>query len=351
MHEYDQTPPFETDGAMDPIDELLGRPIRATAIAEPPADTERHKDDHPAPHMPPPVLEARDPREYVRPDALPHAERAKLRGVCTDPAMRTLTKYVLVLDDYEHTAGLLSEFLAEHAMSTVGVNIQPLDGSDRTRWQRAFDAVWAYGPITPVLRRLRRLRRGATSKVIEHWLHRSRNPVRPATAARHYAVKTDAFEDVNDPAFIQALKSRGVELLVCIGCHQVFSQHLRDALPHGAINVHQGLLPHYRGLAPVLHTLADRQRLTGVTVHYATEHLNDGPILAERTRAVRPKDSVADVLRRQQPLAAEALLQAVHKIERGTMTLAPNPDPGRAAAYAPQRRDVRRLREAGRRPG
>ncbi|MFG0306597.1 MAG: formyltransferase family protein [Phycisphaerales bacterium JB040] len=355
MNEFN-TPPFDIDQPGDPLaefmppdDEIRGaRPATGAAVAEPPVRAVPGRKAPPATRLPAPALRPRDPGEYVLPEHLSVYEQSKMGRARTHAAMRTLTKYVLVLDDYEHTAGLLSEFLAEHAMSTVGVNIQPCDVSGRTAWQKAFDAAWTYGPVAPARRCLRRARRAAASRVTEQWLRRTRNPVRPATAARHYGVKTDAFPDVNAAEFIATLRRRGVELLVCIGCNQIFSRALRDALPYGAINLHHGLLPHYRGFAPTLHALADEQQITGVTVHYATDGLHDGPILTERTRAVRPKDSLADVRRRQQPLAAEALIQAVRKIEQGTLTLAPNPDPGYPPATTPHRRDVKRLRRAGR---
>lgn len=299
----------------------------------------------------PPALNPRDPRDFVPLAKLPLHERDKLAGVRTDVADRSLTKYVLVLDDYDHTTSVLSEFLGEHAMSTAGVNMQPLDPTKRSPVQRAFDATWTYGPITPTLRTARRAAQAARSKVTECWLRQTRNPIRPETATKHFGVKADRFENVNDPEFIKMLAARGVELLVCLGCNQVFSDRLRTALPFGAINVHHGLLPHYRGLDPTFHTLADRQKVSGVSVHYATQRLNDGPILAERFRSIRPEDSVAAVTRRQQPLAADALLQAVRKIEFGSLTIAPNPDPVRPIQTAPQRRDVRRLKKAGRKLG
>lgn len=303
-----------------------------------------------APTEPPP-LELRDVREFVDPSRLAVDELDKLEGVRVHPPRRAVNKYILVLDEFENTPGLLDTFLREHAMSVAGVNVQPNNRDKKNPLVRACVASWVYGPVNAARHGSRRLFQRARSKVMESWLRQTRHPIRPATTCTRYGVKVDGFADVNSPEFRKMLAERGVELLVCIGSHQVFGDHLRGAVPFGVINVHGSLLPHYRGQAPTLHTLADNQRTCGVSVHYATRHLNDGPVLAERAYTVHTHDTLADVNRRSREVAGDALLQAVRKIEHGTLTMASNPETTAMRCGQPRRRDVRLVRKSGRKVG
>lgn len=65
----------------------------------------------------PPPLSLRDVREFVDPSGLPVDELDKLEGIRCHPPQRAVSKYVLVLDEFENTPELLDTLLREHAMS------------------------------------------------------------------------------------------------------------------------------------------------------------------------------------------------------------------------------------------
>ena len=58
---------------------------------------------------------------------------------------------------------------------------------------------------------------------------------------------------------------------------------------HGRmLNIHPSLLPAYPGLNTHARVLAERQKKSGCTVHFVTEKLDAGPIIAQRDRARAP---------------------------------------------------------------
>ena len=69
------------------------------------------------------------------------------------------------------------------------------------------------------------------------------------------------------------------------------------------INIHPSLLPKYPGLKTHEKVLANGERQHGCTVHYVTEEVDGGPILAQSTLTVNVGESV------------ESLKKRVHQLE------------------------------------
>ncbi|KAB7515725.1 formyltetrahydrofolate deformylase [Halosegnis rubeus] len=77
------------------------------------------------------------------------------------------------------------------------------------------------------------------------------------------------------------------------------------------INIHPSLLPSFPGARAYQQARQEGVRVGGVTAHYVTTDLDQGPIIAQRAFDV-PADATVDELeRRGQPLEASALLEAV----------------------------------------
>jgi len=92
------------------------------------------------------------------------------------------------------------------------------------------------------------------------------------------------------------------------------------------INVHPSLLPAFPGAEAYRQAKDAGVRIAGVTAHYVTTDLDQGPVIAQRAFDVPAGASVEDIKRRGQPLEADVLLDAVRlhladaiAIHRGTV--------------------------------
>ncbi|WP_436900294.1 formyltetrahydrofolate deformylase [Halovenus halobia] len=77
------------------------------------------------------------------------------------------------------------------------------------------------------------------------------------------------------------------------------------------INVHPSLLPSFPGAEAYLQALEEGVRIAGVTAHYVTTDLDQGPIITQRAFNVPPNAEREDLERLGQPLEADALLEAI----------------------------------------
>jgi methionyl-tRNA formyltransferase len=86
--------------------------------------------------------------------------------------------------------------------------------------------------------------------------------------------------DVNASEGIAFLKNLGVDLLVSAHFDQKLEPPLCDGPEFAAVNIHPSLLPHHKGLEPVLRAWFDAENPPGVTLHRLSEKIDAGRVLA-----------------------------------------------------------------------
>lgn len=88
-------------------------------------------------------------------------------------------------------------------------------------------------------------------------------------------------DDANHPDTVEQVRAHGAEVVLSAAYPQIFKPSLLTAAPRGAINFHPSLLPRFRGAHPHYWCIATGAVETGVTAHFMTEQLDDGPIVAQ----------------------------------------------------------------------
>jgi methionyl-tRNA formyltransferase len=102
----------------------------------------------------------------------------------------------------------------------------------------------------------------------------------------------------------------------------------------GCLNIHASLLPRWRGAAPIQRAILAGDRETGITIMQMDEGLDTGPMLLKR--AVEIDLMTAGELHDELgALGAEMIVEALKKLEAGTLTATPQP-PKRGVTYAPK---------------
>ena len=89
---------------------------------------------------------------------------------------------------------------------------------------------------------------------------------------------------------VKVLRAHGVDVVAMAGFGTVVPG-LPAAFPGRVLNTHPALLPAFKGWHAVRDALAQGVKVTGTTVHVATEEVDEGPILAQEAVAVLPGDT------------------------------------------------------------
>jgi methionyl-tRNA formyltransferase len=131
-----------------------------------------------------------------------------------------------------------------------------------------------------------------------------------------------------------AMRAHGADLAVVVAYGLILPKPILDAFALGAFNLHASLLPRWRGAAPINRAIMAGDAETGVMVMKMEEGLDTGPIAMAEQVPIDPDATAGDLHDRLAPLGADLMVRALGALERGSLTLMPQPEAG--ATYAPK---------------
>ena len=115
----------------------------------------------------------------------------------------------------------------------------------------------------------------------------------------------------DEDRMLDILTEHDVDLIVLARYMRILGPKIVFRYEDRIINIHPSLLPAFPGAAAYRQAKEEGVRIAGVTAHYVTTDLDQGPIITQRAFDV-PDDALIDEIKaRGQPLEAEALLEAV----------------------------------------
>ena len=115
----------------------------------------------------------------------------------------------------------------------------------------------------------------------------------------------------DEDRMLDILAEHDVDLIVLARYMRILGPKIVFRYEDRIINIHPSLLPAFPGAAAYRQAKEEGVRIAGVTAHYVTTDLDQGPIITQRAFDI-PDDALIDEIKaRGQPLEAEALLEAV----------------------------------------
>ena len=123
------------------------------------------------------------------------------------------------------------------------------------------------------------------------------------------------------------------DVIVVAAFGQILRENVLNLPPHGCINVHASLLPHWRGAAPVQAAMLHDQ-VTGVTIMKMDKGLDTGPILSQRKTPITEAMTAGELFDQLAQLGADLLVETLPKYVSGEIE--PQPQDDQKATYAPR---------------
>jgi folate-dependent phosphoribosylglycinamide formyltransferase PurN/lipid II:glycine glycyltransferase (peptidoglycan interpeptide bridge formation enzyme) len=154
-----------------------------------------------------------------------------------------------------------------------------------------------------------------------------------AEVARHYNLTTVPCSDPNGEAFVETAKRLDLDLVVVAGFSQILKPPILAVPRLGSINVHPSLLPSYRGPDPCYWVLANRETVTGVTIHYIEPRIDAGDIVAQTTLPVERHETETSLRAKASEAAARLLAQTVPLFQHGRVAGSPQ-DESKASYFS-----------------
>ncbi len=121
----------------------------------------------------------------------------------------------------------------------------------------------------------------------------------------------DGSGNTDETRLLDLLAEYDVDLIALARYMRILSPEVVFRYEGRIINVHPSLLPAFPGAEAYRQAKDAGVRIAGVTAHYVTTDLDQGPVIAQRAFDVPDGADVEGIKRRGQPLEAEVLLTAV----------------------------------------
>ena len=116
---------------------------------------------------------------------------------------------------------------------------------------------------------------------------------------------------------LSLLQAHQVELVVMARYMQILTARFLAQVGCPVINIHHSFLPAFIGANPYRQAYDRGVKIIGATAHYATEDLDEGPIIEQDVIRVGHRDTVEDLVRKGRDLEEIVLARAVRRhIER-----------------------------------
>lgn len=113
---------------------------------------------------------------------------------------------------------------------------------------------------------------------------------------------------------VERLQHHRIDLVAMAGWGTILGRAAFEAFPGRILNTHPALLPSFPGWHAVRDALAHGVKVTGCTVHVATEEVDAGPILAQEAVPVLPDDDEATLHERIKEVERRLYVETIRSI-------------------------------------
>ncbi len=110
---------------------------------------------------------------------------------------------------------------------------------------------------------------------------------------------------------IEICKKYEIDLISLARYMKILSPNFVWRYPNRIINIHPALLPAFPGALAYAQAYERGTKIIGVTAHYVTENLDQGPIIFQDSFKVDPNDTLEKIKTKGQRLEADTLLKAM----------------------------------------
>ena len=126
----------------------------------------------------------------------------------------------------------------------------------------------------------------------------------------------------------EALEEARPDLTVVAAYGLILPRWVLDLPRHGCFNIHASLLPRWRGAAPIQRAIEAGDAATGITIMQMDEGLDTGDMLLKRELPISATHTAAQLHDELAQAGADAIIDAVARLESGQLQAEPQPAEG-----------------------
>lgn len=110
---------------------------------------------------------------------------------------------------------------------------------------------------------------------------------------------------------LQILEQLDVDFVVLARFMKILSPNFVWRFKNKIINIHPSLLPSFPGPQAYRQAYENGVKIAGVTAHFVTMHLDEGPIIAQSAFPILPRMGLKEIVAKGQKMEAKTLVKAI----------------------------------------
>ncbi len=122
------------------------------------------------------------------------------------------------------------------------------------------------------------------------------------------------------------LAAYGADVMVVAAYGLILPKAVLETPRLGCLNIHASLLPRWRGAAPIQRAIETGDAETGITIMQMDVGLDTGDMLLKSTTPIGPDDNAQRLHDRLAEMGAEAIVDALARLEAGELKAEPQDD-------------------------
>lgn len=125
--------------------------------------------------------------------------------------------------------------------------------------------------------------------------------------------------DVNDRGTLKLITNKKPDLIVSVFFNQILDEKTIKISKLGAINIHPGYLPQYKGTSPVYWALVNGEKFVGVSIHKIDKGVDTGPIYKRVRIKVETQDTEDSLYWKCVKEGSGSLIDIIKQIKKGKL--------------------------------
>ena len=114
-----------------------------------------------------------------------------------------------------------------------------------------------------------------------------------------------------ETVILAALEKHSIDWVVLARFMKILSPNFVWRYKNKIVNIHPSLLPAFPGASAYLQAYERGVKIIGVSAHFVTTDLDEGPIICQDSMRVKPKEALSEIIARGRKLEAKTLVRAI----------------------------------------
>jgi len=111
-------------------------------------------------------------------------------------------------------------------------------------------------------------------------------------------ILSQSFLKTEQKKLTKILINKNIKFICLAGFMKILSPYFLNFFKNKIINIHPSLLPKYKGLNTHQRALKAKEKFSGCTIHYVSEKLDSGKIIAKKKVKIFKKDTIKRLKKR-----------------------------------------------------